>query len=180
MTNENNIIDNEELINELDKDLQENEVLEENENQEESLENNGGEIEKLKEMLARTQADYNNFKMRSERDRQDMIFFLKYDIFKKILPRIDDLERIIKNTKDEEKQTSIYEAILAMHKNYLKDLESMWVTSFESVWNEIDPDKHEVMTQIPSETPWVIVDEFEKGYMLWDRVLRVAKVIVWA
>lgn len=179
MTNENNIIDNEELINELDKDLQENEVLEENENQEESLENNGGEIEKLKEMLARTQADYNNFKMRSERDRQDMIFFLKYDIFKKILPRIDDLERIIKNTKDEEKQTSIYEAILAMHKNYLKDLESMWVTSFESVWNEIDPDKHEVMTQIPSETPWVIVDEFEKGYMLWDRVLRVAKVIVW-
>jgi molecular chaperone GrpE (heat shock protein) len=53
------------------------------------------EISKLKDLLARTQADYNNFKQRSERDRQDMIFFLKQDIFKKILPRIDDLERII-------------------------------------------------------------------------------------
>ena len=55
------------------------------------------EIVKLKEILARTQADYQNFKMRSERDREDMIFFLKYDIFKKILPRIDDLERMIIN-----------------------------------------------------------------------------------
>jgi molecular chaperone GrpE (heat shock protein) len=46
-------------------------------------------------------ADYENFKKRVERDRQDMIFFLKSDIFKKILPRLDDLERIINNTPDE-------------------------------------------------------------------------------
>ncbi len=138
------------------------------------------EISKLKDLLARTQADYNNFKQRSERDRQDMIFFLKQDIFKKILPRIDDLERIIKATPEENKSQPLYEWILALQKSLLRDIESLWVVPFESIWTEVDPNKHEVMTQIPSQTPWLIIDEFEKWYMLWDKVLRIAKVIVWA
>lgn len=138
------------------------------------------EIVKLKEILARTQADYQNFKMRSERDREDMIFFLKYDIFKKILPRIDDLERMIKNTPEEQKNGALYEWILVLEKSLKRDLEALWVQQYDSLWKEVNPDLHEVMTQIPSETPWVIVDEFEKGYMLGERVLRVAKVIVWA
>ena len=138
------------------------------------------EIIKLKELLARTQADYQNFKFRSERDRQDMIFFIKSDIFKKILPRIDDLERMIKNTKDEEKTWVLFQWVLAMEKALKRDLDSMWVKPFNSIWSEINPDMHEVMTQVPSETSWIIVDEFEKWYMLGDRVLRVAKVIVGA
>lgn len=138
------------------------------------------EISKLKDLLARTQADYNNFKQRSERDRQDMIFFLKQDIFKKILPRIDDLERMIKSTPDENKSQALYEWILALQKSLLRDIESLWVVAFDSIWTEVDPNKHEVMTQIPSQTPWLIIDEFEKWYMLWDKVLRIAKVIVWA
>ena len=176
------------------KDLQENlqeEIeqldLEEQENKEEEFiqedleekTDEDSQIKKLKEQLARTQADYNNFKMRNERDREDMIFFLKYDIFKKILPRLDDLERIIKNTKEEDKTWPLYEWILAMEKSLKRDLESMWVKSFSSIWEELNPDKHEVMTQVPSDTPDIIIDEFEKWYMLWDRVLRVAKVIVW-
>jgi len=138
------------------------------------------EIAKLKEVLARTQADYQNFKMRSERDREDMIFFLKYDIFKKILPRIDDLERMIKNTPEEQKNGALYEWVLVLEKSLKRDLEALWVQQYDSLWKEVNPDLHEVMTQIPSETPWVIVDEFEKGYMLGERVLRVAKVIVGA
>lgn len=136
------------------------------------------EIQKLKDQLLKTQADYQNFKMRSERDRSEMVFFLKWDIFKKILPRLDDLERIIKNTPDPEHTWAVYEWVLLMQKALLKDLENMWVKSFESIGQEVNPDLHEVMTQVPSETPGVIVDEFEKWYMLWDKVLRVAKVIV--
>lgn len=136
------------------------------------------EIQKLKDQLLKTQADYQNFKMRSERDRSEMVFFLKWDIFKKILPRLDDLERIIKNTPDPEHTWAVYEWVLLMQKALLKDLENMWVKSFESIGQEVNPDLHEVMTQVSSETPGVIVDEFEKWYMLWDKVLRVAKVIV--
>jgi len=59
------------------------------------------EFQKLKDLLSRTQADFDNFKKRTERDKEDMIFFLKSDIFKKILPRLDDIERIIKNTPED-------------------------------------------------------------------------------
>jgi molecular chaperone GrpE len=102
------------------------------------------------------------------------------DIFKKILPRLDDLRRIIKNTPEEQKWTSIYEWVLILEKTLTSDLDKLWVKHFDSIWQEVNPDLHEVMTQIPSETPWVIVDEFEKWYMIWDRVLRIAKVIVWS
>lgn len=167
---------NKELEEELQSELWE-------ESQDETLpeeKNNNDEISALKEMLARNQADYQNFKHRVERDREDMIYFLKLDIFKKILPRIDDLERIIKNTPEDQKSNSLYEWIVILHKNLVKDLEKMWVKSFDSLWKEVNPDMHEVMTQVPSETPWVIIDEFEKWYMIGDKVLRVAKVVVWS
>lgn len=170
-----------EKINDMEDLIQETNELEENEQileEKSNLEND--EISKLKDQLARTQADYQNFKFRSERDRKDMIFFAKYDIFKKILPRIDDLERMIKNTPADNQTWALYEWIIAMEKSFKRDLEALWVTPFVSIWQEVNPDRHEVMTQIPSETPWIIVDEFEKWYLLWDRVLRVAKVIVWA
>lgn len=168
----------EELQEEIDN-LEEAENQNEDEILEEDNEANSSEIESLKEQLLKTQADYQNFKMRSERDRQDMIFFLKEDIFKKILPRVDDLERIIKNTPEAEQSGAIYEWIMILYKSLLKDLENMWVVAYESIGQEVDPNKHEVMTQIPSETPWIIIDQFEKWYMLWEKVLRVAKVIVW-
>jgi len=138
------------------------------------------ELERLKEALARKQADYENFKKRTERDREDMVFFLKSDILKKILGRVDDIERIIKNTPEEMREGTLFEGILSLEKSLKKDLNSMWVTEFISLWEEIDPDKHEVMTKVPGWKEGIITDEFEKWYMLWDRVLRVAKVVVWS
>ncbi len=173
--NEEQILEND--LEELREEISELEWLSEENKKEIQAEDD--EILKLKEMLARTQADYQNFKFRSERDREDMMFFLKFEILKKILPRVDDLERMIKNTPESEKSWALFEWILAMEKSLKRDLESMWVKPFVSVWEEVDPNKHEVMTQVSSEKPGFIVDEFEKWYLLWDRVLRVAKVVVW-
>jgi len=60
-------------------------------------------------MLAKVSADFDNYKKRVERDKIDMIFFLKNDILKKILPRVDDLDRIIKNTPEDLKNNALYE-----------------------------------------------------------------------
>jgi len=166
-------IENEAAIEEELYEEQE-EIIEE---QQEEIEQDESEIAKLKDMLTRVQADHDNFKKRTERDKADMIFFLKLDIFKKILPRLDDLERIIKNTPEDMASGALYEWVISLQKTLLKDLKSLWVDAFDSIWQDIDPDKHEVMTQIPGEEG-KIVDEFEKWYMLWDRVLRVAKVVV--
>ena len=180
-----------------DKDLQEQQdIIEEMQEEVEEIENEDGSIDeekledaihpwdsdqvvKLKDALARTSADLENFKKRTQRDKEDMTFFLKSDIFKKILPRIDDLERIIKNTPEEMQQGALFEWVVAMEKALKKDLSSAGVEPFVSKWEEVDPDKHDVMTQVPSQ-PEIIIDEFETGYMLWDRVLRHAKVVVGA
>jgi molecular chaperone GrpE (heat shock protein) len=56
----------------------------------------------------------------------------------------------------------------------------MWVKSFNSLGEEVDPDKHDVMTTVPWKEEWIVFDEFEKWYELDWRVLRHAKVVVWA
>jgi grpE len=92
---EDDIID--QMESELDQ-IDETEKLEEQEKKESEKQNSE---DKTKEILAKTLADFDNYKKRVERDKKDMIFFLKADILKNILPRIDDIERIIKNTPDD-------------------------------------------------------------------------------
>ena len=146
------------------------------ENNDDMWENN--EVQKLKDILLRTQADFENFKSRTQRDREDMIFFLKSDILKKILPRVDDLERIIKNTPQDMQAWPLFEWVLSMQSKFLADFEKMGVSSFESIWETVNPNKHDVMTQVPGWEEWIIIDEFEKGYELSWRILRHAKVVV--
>ena len=187
------------MSNEEKNKIEEQDIIEEMEDEIEEVEDRDGELseekledaihpeqeiepedEKCRDVLARTLADFDNFKKRTERDRQDMIFFLKWDIFKKILPRLDDIERIIKNTPEELKVWALFEWVLSLETKLKKDLDTMWVKSFDSKWETVNPDLHDVMTTVPNKELWIIFDEFEKWYMLWDRVLRHAKVVVWA
>ena len=172
--------------------LEEQELIEEAEDEIEEVKNKDGSInedrveelsweeESYKDKYIKLQADFENFKSRTSREKDDMIFFLKQDILLKILPRVDDLERIISNTPDEEKTTSIYEAVVAMEKKIKDDLEKLWVKAFCSKGEEINPDKHEVMTTVPGQKENIICDEFEKWYELNWRILRHAKVVAWA
>lgn len=144
--------------------------------QEETL-SESQEVNKIKEALARTQADYENFKKRTERDKDEMLHYMRADILKKIIPRLDDLERMIAGTPDEMKSWVLFDGVIALQKALFKDLEKMGVKSFESKGTLVNPELHEVMTQIPGEEG-IVIDEFEKGYMLGERVLRVAKVVV--
>lgn len=166
----------EDILEQMQDEIEEMETSEE---KEEIIEKSS-ENDKTKEILAKTLADFDNYKKRVERDKEEMIFFLKADILKKILPRIDDLERILKNTPEELKTNPLFEWVLSMQKKLLEDLEKMWVKPFESIWQTVNPDLHDVMTVVPGQESGIIFDEFEKWYLLWDKVLRHAKVIVWA
>jgi len=167
----------------MQEEIQEIEDEEGNIDEEKLQEAQGGvhsEIERLKDQLSRTQADYQNYQNRVARDKDDMIFFLKSDILKKVLPRIDDLQRMIQNTPEEMKTGALYEGIVSMESKLIADLEKMWVVAFNSKGEEVDPNKHDVMTTVPGQEEGIIVDEFEKGYNLWEKVLRHAKVVVGA
>jgi molecular chaperone GrpE len=72
----------------------------------------------------------------------------------------------------------MFEWLESLQKKLISDLDNMWVASFDSIWNEVNPYIHDVITTIDWKESWIIFDEFEKGYYLWDRVLRHAKVVV--
>jgi molecular chaperone GrpE (heat shock protein) len=73
---------------------------------------------------------------------------------------------------------AVYQGVVTLQKTLLKDLNKLWVDAFQCIWKIIDPELHEVMTQVPWEEG-IIIDEFEKGYLISGRVLRVAKVVAW-
>lgn len=134
------------------------------------------QIAVLQSSLLRSQADYQNLLMRVERDKVDMAFFLSAKMLTPLLTQIDNLERAVKLKEWVEWDTFV-DGIRSVLSGFQKFLESQWVTSFVSLWEEVDPDRHDVMTEMPGEA-WKIVSEFEKWYLLRDRVLRHAKVIV--
>jgi molecular chaperone GrpE len=134
------------------------------------------QIIQLQASLARSQADYANLLMRVERDKADMAFFLSAKMLTPLLTQIDNLERAIA-LKTGVEGDAFVDGIRSVLAGFAKFLESQGVTVFVSVGSEVDPDRHDVMTEMPG-TAGVIVQEFERGYMLRDRVLRHAKVIV--
>lgn len=168
-------------------DVQNNEEIQENPQNEEtpSWENSWGgddtalllaEIEQLKNSLARSQADYQNLIMRSERDKADMIHFLSAKIILPLLTHIDNLERAVK-LKEWTEWDAFVDGVRSVFGGFTKYLESQWVASFDSIGSEVDPEKHDVMTEMAGEA-WKIIQEFEKGYTLGGRVIRHAKVVV--
>lgn len=130
----------------------------------------------LQASLLRSQADYQNLLMRVERDKVDTAFFLSSKMLMPLLTQIDNLERAVK-LKEWVVWDTFVDGIRSVLSGFQKFLESQGVTSFVSLGEEVDPDRHDVMTEMPGEAG-KIVSEFEKWYLLRDRVLRHAKVIV--
>jgi molecular chaperone GrpE len=98
--------------------------------------------------------------MRVERDKADMAFFLSAKMLMPLLTQIDNLERAIK-LKEGVEGDAFVEGIRSVFSGFQKFLESQGVTPFISIGQEVDPDRHDVMTEMPGEAG-KIVSEFEK------------------
>lgn len=134
-------------------------------------------IRKLTEALARATADYHNLLKRSESERREMATFFTESFAKKVLPTLDNLDRVVSGTPAELRTGAVYEGVKHAATGLNKVLESMGVASFISLGTQLDPDFHDAMGQGPGPSGEV-VSEFEKGYKIGDKVIRHAKVIV--
>lgn len=105
------------------------------------------ELAKLKEALARAQADYQNLLRRVDRDRADMTSFITANLLKKILPTVDNLTRAVSTVPSDLTENAWVKGIVSTHSGFAKQLESLGLQSFESVGKEADPEYHEVMSQ---------------------------------
>lgn len=121
-------------------------------------------------------AEFENFKKRINKDQVRTKELYKEKILVEILPIIDDIDRGLKHHKDDEAS----EAFKMVKSKLVAFLESYNIVAFESLGEEFDPEKHDAMLTrcVEDEKDNIILEEFEKGYMIDKKVLRHAKVIV--
>lgn len=143
------------------------------------------EIASLKDRMLRLAADSENFKKRMERERVTGLKYAGEQIFREMLPVVDNLERAIglgsAEAADPEKTlAALLEGVQLTLKSLVSTLEKFEVKPIDSIGQPFDPNKQEALTMEPSETVPAshVLNEFEKGYYYKDRLLRPARVVV--
>ena len=146
----------------------------------ESLEEKEEELKTLHDKLLRSQAEFENYKKRMAKETSDLMKYANEEIIKEILHTVDNLERAIQHAKESDQSESITEGIDIILKQLFKSLERFGVSSFVSVGEKFDPNKHEAVIQMESaeHEPNTIIAESQKGYFLRERLLRPALVTV--
>lgn len=142
------------------------------------LENN---VNQYKDQVLRKAAEFENYKKRIENETGNIIRYANEELIEKILPVLDDFERslaALKNTNTEKE--SLVKGIELIYNKLKRILELQGVKPMDVVGKPFDPEFHDALLQMPSaeHPPHTILQEVEKGYLLHDRVLRHAKVIV--
>lgn len=139
------------------------------------------ENSELKDQYLRKQADFENFRKRMTREKADAIAYANKQLLLDIVQIIDDFERAIKSAEESRDFDSFHEGVALIEKQFTSMLERKWgLRRFDSEGEEFDPQKHEaVMTGEDGEHEKpVVLEDYQKGYFLNDKVLRSAKVKV--
>jgi len=140
------------------------------------------ELSEMKDKYLRLYAEFDNYRKRTLREREDMIKTAAQDTIKSIIPTLDDFERAIKASKAEaENNSTIFEGVVLIQEKLLRTLEQQGLKAMESDGQPFNPDMHEALTKVPvpnEELKGKVIETIEKGYYLKDKIIRYAKVVV--
>ncbi len=138
------------------------------------------QIDQYKDMLLRKAAEFDNYKRRIENETANIVKYANESLVEELLPVVDDFERSLKHSKESSDYDALVKGITLIHQKLLKVLDGIGVKSFETVGKEFNVDYHDALMQMPRTdvTPHTVIEEIEKGYMMNDKVVRHAKVIV--
>lgn len=153
-----------------------------------SAEDMAKEIESLKESVAKEKkeylflmAEFDNFRKRTMREKSDLVKNAGEQVLKGLLPIIDDFERGLKASENTDDAQSVREGMVLIYNKLKKYLSQNGVKEMDPEEKEFDADRHEAISAVPvpdESMKGKILDTVEKGYMLNDKVLRHAKVVV--
>ena len=135
----------------------------------------------LNDQYLRKAADFENFRKRMNKEKQDLMEFANQNLLLDLLPVIDDFERAIKSAETSKDFTSFLEGVKMIEKQLSTMLENKWgLKRFDSDGEPFDPNRHEAiqMEKLAGISEAVVKDDYLKGYLLKERVLRFAKVKV--
>ena len=145
------------------------------------------ELAESRDQLLRKAADFENFRKRMNQEKQNAIEFANQTLLLDIIPIIDDFERAIQSAEASEELMGLpagkamLDGISMIEKRMVNQLEGKWgLKRFNSVGEQFDPNRHEAMfmEKSPNVEEATVQEDFVKGYLLKDRVIRAAKVKV--
>ena len=130
-------------------------------------------IANLTDRLMRTAAEFDNFKKRSQREKDEVYSNAVCDTVEKILPVLDNLERAVVASTDSGDDGSVLEGIKMIKKQFEDALSAIGVVPMDAVGKPFDPEKHNaVMTAESDQEENTVLEEFMKGYLYKDKVVR--------
>lgn len=147
-------------------------------------------IEKISEVRAsadanmdsylRSQAEMENMKKRFQKDKQDLIKYGNETLTKQLLPVADNLEKALDHSKDENPLEALRDGVALTLKGLMNVLEKAGVEEVEAVGAAFDPNFHEAVSEQEDDraAPGTVLKELQKGYLLNQRLIRPAMVIV--
>jgi molecular chaperone GrpE len=135
--------------------------------------------EPLKNQLLRLQADFDNFRKRTQRERNELFLFANESLFLEMLPIIDHFEMGFKSAEAHQTDCSVTEGFRMVYNQLLDVLKKFNVTAIDAVGELFDPHRHEAILHMPSDKPSeIVLEQVRRGYMLGDKLLRAAQVII--
>ena len=138
-------------------------------------------IAELNDKYLRLYSEFDNYRKRTIKEKADIIRSAGEDVFKAIMPTIDDFERAIKFNEGVTEAEPIKEGMVLIYNKLKSACTAKGLEAMESIGKPFDADLMESITNIPAPSDDMkgkVVDEVEKGYKLGDKVIRVAKVVV--
>lgn len=138
------------------------------------------QIEQLEDRVKRQLAEFENFRNRTEREKQAMYETGAKSVIEKILPVIDNFERGFAAVEPEDKNDAFVEGMNMVYRQLMSELENLGVKPIEAVGQEFDPNLHNAVMQVESEEfeSGIVAQELQKGYTYRDSVVRHSMVAV--
>lgn len=137
-------------------------------------------IDELEDKVKRQLAEFENFRKRTEKEKATMFEAGAKSVIEKILPIIDNFERGLATTKEEDKTNPHVEGMNMIYKQLMTELDKLEVKPIEAVGQEFNPDFHNAIMQVESDEyeSGIIAQELLKGYTYRDSVIRHSMVAV--
>lgn len=151
------------------------------EQQAKEIEDLKAKLEKEKKEYLFLMAEFDNFRKRTLKEKSEIIKNAGENVFKGLLPIVDDMERGIKASESATDVESVREGLVLIYNKLIKYMEQNGVKQYADGEDTFDADRHEAITAIPVQDEaqkGKILDTIEKGYTINDKVLRHAKVVV--
>ena len=134
----------------------------------------------LRDQLLRKAAEFDNYKRRTENDFAALTKYAAENIITQLVPILDDFNRSLKSIKEKGENDSLVKGIELIYTKFIKVLEAQGLKTMDVVGKEFNVDVHDALMQVPRADvpPHTVLEEVEKGYLLFDKVIRHAKVVV--